>query len=459
MNGANHLISPCLTCSGKGVRFRLHVQRTLIKAVSILFLLSLQGCAHKTIDEPITAPGKIALLIRNPAENSQLDISGSSTLAAMGRGAASGSVLGGLGAVCYWSAIVCIPVLATVGAIGGATAGAAKATPQSVWTDAEMVMRAALNSLEVDKKLEEETLAYVQSLGRDLYVPVSRTHPISNETLSYEELSRRGFESAVEINDISIHLVPINLEVAPPYELNVSASFRLISLKDLSVLDEQLITSATNYFIDGMINSSESLGKFRARPIESWMDEDAKLFREAVSVALQKLAKNIAAELFVLRFSSRTIPLSSWNAIDLYGLEPYYPSLRPDQAPEVNSLEPTMSWKKLDADNVTYDLCIWRYGQVVYYRERLFDTSHTVDTPLEPSTHYDWSVRARIMKDGKETITQWSRYRKKINTTLTNPFTILGVTLGVALVEWTVDFSGAPLAYYEFMTPSTSNKR
>ncbi len=175
------------------------------------------------------------------------------------------------------------------------------------------------------------------------------------------------------------------------------------------------------------------------------MDEDAKLFREAVPVALQKLAENITAELFVLRFSSRTIPLSSWYAIDLYGLEPYYPKFSSDQIPEVNSLQPTISWKKLDADNVTYDLCIWRYGQVVYYRERLFDTSHTVDTPLETSIRYDWSVRARIMKDGKETITQWSRCRKKINTTLTNPYTILGVTLGAALAEVTPAFPGHPL--------------
>lgn len=456
MNDASHLISHCVTKPAKDTPFRLNVPKALIVSTSILLLLlSQQGCARKALDVSFSTTGKTALLVRGPAEDNQLDISGSSTLAAMGRGAASGSVLGGLGAICYWSAIVCIPVLATVGAIGGATAGAAKATPQSVWTDAETVMRSALNRLEVDKKLEEETLAYAQAIGRDLQVPLSGTGPKSNGTLAYEELSRSGFESAIEIKDVSIHLVPTNLEVAPPYELNASASFRLISLKDQSVLDEQIITSNTNYFIDGVINSSESLGKLRARPIESWINEDAKLFREAVPVALQKLAENIAAELFILRFSSQTIPLSSWNAIDLYGLEPYYPSLRPDQAYEINSLEPTMSWKKLDADNVTYDLCIWRYGQVVYYRERLFDTSHTVDTPLEPSTHYDWSVRARIMKDGKEIITQWSRYRKKINTTITNPFTLLGVTLGVALAEWTMDFSGAPLAYYEFMTPST----
>jgi hypothetical protein len=65
---------------------------------------------------------------------------------------------------------------------------------------------------------------------------------------------------------------------------------------------------------------------------------------------------------------------------------------------------------------VSYDLKILRAefdhpSQVVYERFGLPGPSHRVEEPLERSTRYFWTVRARFELNGATRVTPWSRLR------------------------------------------------
>lgn len=97
---------------------------------------------------------------------------------------------------------------------------------------------------------------------------------------------------------------------------------------------------------------------------------------------------------------------------------------------EVDSLQPALKWEafprpqNLPSDtgtrgsisNVTYDLRILRTpSDIVYEREGLSTPYHTVETPLQPSTTYFWTVRARFDLDGKPKVTGWSEMSVVVN--------------------------------------------
>ncbi len=100
---------------------------------------------------------------------------------------------------------------------------------------------------------------------------------------------------------------------------------------------------------------------------------------------------------------------------DFLGLSPSIPAeFRLMAESRVDSLQPTMSWEPFPGSNVTYDLKIWRAGRVgldtlVYDRTNLDQSTHKLETALEPSSLYYWSVRARFSEQGRERITDWSR--------------------------------------------------
>ena len=118
------------------------------------------------------------------------------------------------------------------------------------------------------------------------------------------------------------------------------------------------------------------------------------------------------------------------SAAAVRGLRPEYPEVpafRLAAFIEVDSLQPTLRWEGFprpqdrDADkeglldrirNVTYDLKIWRAenetpGEVVYTRQALPEPWHRLEQPLEPSTKYFWTIRARFELDGDPRVIEW----------------------------------------------------
>jgi hypothetical protein len=106
----------------------------------------------------------------------------------------------------------------------------------------------------------------------------------------------------------------------------------------------------------------------------------------------------------------------------------------------VDSLRPTLEWEAFprasdlaDAPDlagrirdVRYDLVIAREQNlapagIVYRRNGLVATTHTVQDGLQPDTRYFWSVRARFELDGRERVTEWGTVDYRAQGRITTP--------------------------------------
>jgi hypothetical protein len=123
---------------------------------------------------------------------------------------------------------------------------------------------------------------------------------------------------------------------------------------------------------------------------------------------------------------------SYWSTSKFCGLSPLYPEFTLElRYPEVDSLQPTLVWesfprqKDKEADKagllskiseVTYDLKIWKVEEkvpteLVYSKQCLTESKHKIELPLEVSTKYFWTMRARLELDGQPRVTKWSYSR------------------------------------------------
>ena len=114
-------------------------------------------------------------------------------------------------------------------------------------------------------------------------------------------------------------------------------------------------------------------------------------------------------------------------SLPVSGLRPEYPKVRGSHYSKVDSLQPTFRWEffhwpqDYEANkegvlkgirNVTYELKIWRIVdeypvELIYARQGLPEPFHKIEEPLEPSTKYFWTIRARFELDGRPRVTGW----------------------------------------------------
>ena len=119
--------------------------------------------------------------------------------------------------------------------------------------------------------------------------------------------------------------------------------------------------------------------------------------------------------------------LSGCSSVSIVGLHPEYPPVEKKTFAtycdfvKVDSLQPTFQWQpfpRLEGNfadrvqDVTYELRIWTTvpgpaGKLKYARDGLELPSHQLKEPLDPSSRYLWSVRARFMVDGHSRVTEW----------------------------------------------------
>ncbi len=119
--------------------------------------------------------------------------------------------------------------------------------------------------------------------------------------------------------------------------------------------------------------------------------------------------------------------ISGCGGVPVVGLHPEYPTLGKKTFAvytdfvEVDSLQPTFRWQPFPrpedhfADriqSVAYELRIWAIipgesGKLRYSRNGLKLPYHKLEKPLEPSSNYLWSVRARFMIDGHLRVIEW----------------------------------------------------
>lgn len=179
------------------------------------------------------------------------------------------------------------------------------------------------------------------------------------------------------------------------------------------------------------------------------------------------------AGLLVVAGCASTVPVS--------GLRPEYPEVRATvftnelASVEVDSLQPTLRWEAFprpqdrEADreghlsrirSVTYDLRIWRAtnaypAELIYAREGFPEPSHRVEVPLERSTEYFWTVRARFELDGDVRVTGWGLALRVRLSDLQPAVELLKRTTegGPPQQRWRTSLVPPPFPYYPFKTP------
>jgi hypothetical protein len=154
-----------------------------------------------------------------------------------------------------------------------------------------------------------------------------------------------------------------------------------------------------------------------------------KYFSRQLKLRFMRRSHNMCHGLFLLIFM--LLASGCGMSVAVSGLKPEYPKLVTGGSGiaffEVDSLQPTFRWESFPRpqdlnedkdgliariDNVTYDLNIWRAQdeypvEVIYSRQRLLVSMHVMEEPLEPSTKYFWSVRARFEVEGRTRVTEW----------------------------------------------------
>lgn len=373
-----------------------------------------------------------------------LTIPGRGALSASGRGASAGAIMGaGIGVHTQFAAIFFMPLLGTAGAIGGAVYGAAASESKETWKAAETLFTKAIADAEIATALAARTASYAEAHGYEISIRQDRPLPENLQPASFPSLAQEGFDTLLQISDLSVSLVPADdfTAVRPDRQLIVQAQVRLVTTAGETVLSDRLIRS----------------GRGSSRSLDAWTAENAKTFREELGQATGTLAENIVAEMFMLyRFPRQVISvLPLFMDVEVTGLPPIHPPLPygVTMVPDCQSLLPEFSWHRFEGEDVTYDLQVWnatggvtaiKPGSVVYRKEGIVGNSHKLASPLMPSKMYFWSVRAHFSAAGKSRVTEWSQYQL-------HPAAVLSIsTLGLAHAL------GPERSFYRFRTTPRS---
>lgn len=157
--------------------------------------------------------------------------------------------------------------------------------------------------------------------------------------------------------------------------------------------------------------------------------------REAFEKGYAEIAEAAIDKMFLLYVFKVD---SMWSGETHCMLKPFFPELlgigffsHQLRFPRIDTLQPTFKWesfpreKDREADqvgilnkisNITYELRVWKGkngapDELIYTRQGLPVSEHTVEIALEPSTEYFWTVRANFNLGGLRRVTKWSHSR------------------------------------------------
>lgn len=394
----------------------------------------------------------MAVAARSTADKEILETSGTGRMSNVGRAAGLGASIGGSAGIwCYYLVVICAPVGAVVGSIGGAAYGAVVSED---WQEADKIFRTIAIELDLNRALPEHLVTFSRSHGYEIVhvpqlPPQDLLAPASPERVQSDDVT-----TLIEIQDLTVSLVPAEFMVNPFRRLVLSAHVQLIRTHDRAVIDDRVVT--------------DTLGP--ALALDSWSANNASRFREEVTLASHRLAEDIIAQYFMTyRFSEKIVSsdfllevrvkgLRALSPLEVPGILPFHSTVRGSSIPvqpefhlmarRADSLQPTLRWEPLLYPDVTYEIRVWRAGKlgpeaVVYSRTDLKNTEHVLEMPLEPSTPYYWSVRAHFSLHGKGRITEWSRR------TVRHALSMEILTAGIAMLLPNPVNEG----FYVFVTP------
>jgi hypothetical protein len=360
-----------------------------------------------------------------------------------GKGAARGALAGmrcmEFGILALIVCPISIPVGAVVGSATTADTDQSRTRPKTL--EGELVESQIEQSPKLAQESNRETVEHIQkniqeslryqvfsvalAMGEDLVAVSGESARLASHQRDYRPLVAAGVDSIVEVGLSRIDNGDTSLHVDKPFPLYMQAHVRLIRTKDNA-----------EFFSDDYAYLGERLN------LSEWAANKGERLRHALQAGYEAMAADIYKDIFLLHpFPDRDAhPLN--QSLPTYGLAPIYPpapsKLDVGSVKElkrtgfkwwatVNSLRPSLRWQGFPrtsdfivapevmqrVKNVRYDLAISRYAglglpEVVYQREGLTDTTHTVETDLKARSRYYWAIRARFEIDGHERVSEWS---------------------------------------------------
>ncbi len=399
------------------------IRATIAVLAIIALLVAHVGCAHHPpttpdrplpLSEPVRAElGTIGVASTrlSPEARIQLYSSGTSTGSGegAGEGAIAGTAVGSGGAMALLPfAMYFPPLLIAVGgiflvsALGGAIVGAVQdqkpAEQGTTLEKAELAFKTAVT----DPTIQTQMRHNVHQAGRPFLsqnlVLLDGLNPSpSEDEIDYQVLAHSGLQSLLLVQ---VDSVTLSAEEGdnPSLALDMNVRSTLIRTRDGWQLDQRSFTCRG--------------GK---RTFYEWTRRSDQPFDHGLSNCYEKIADRIVEELFLV-----TVPPDhkGWQ----FGGRDF-------AKVTMDSLQPTFRWNPVSGatheeedkapflDNmrdVVYDFKIWRAdnndlpADLVYMRQGLLGTSHRVEEPLEPSTKYFWTVRARFNMNDSSRATPWA---------------------------------------------------
>ncbi len=404
-------------------------------ALSVSLLLISWGCAtlgSQSYRSPL--PEEIRRQVRSVAVVPAAYIPESNFLTFAkdrGTGAAKGAGAGALHGTLYMSAeaagagpyaVLLLPFAAALGAVVGGMVGGIEGAVRAIPADQAKKIEATINSAISDLDVQGKLSKYIVSVGltlKDYQFNVMRGQgpTTKNEKPDYRSLKEQNVDMALEANVTNLGFLG-GKGVDPEIAFFMDVTVRVVRT------------------VDGTeIYSGKSSHTSRPRRFIEWARDDSAQLREEFETSYARLAEQILETIFLVYDFHMD---DGWSGVQHCMLEHYYPPPRgigffshKPMFSMVDSLQVTFKWEAFPRDKdrkydsagilnriseITYDLKIWKGHnnypeELVYARQGIPAPEHTIETLLEPSTEYFWSVRSRFKLDGQTRLTRWSYSR------------------------------------------------
>lgn len=200
------------------------------------------------------------------------------------------------------------------------------------------------------------------------------------------------------------------------------------------------------------LHASDFRYEGRRLTLAAWSADGGRALQQELDQGFQVLGAHIYDYVFDwYAFPDQSVTPFAGVLSAAFGLAPVSPATRVSLSGDnpiarylewtgVDSVNPVLNWQSFprkgdvmaapaDMDrvrNVTYDLVIAEEdnlapAKIVYRRDRLPAPKHRLETALQPSTRYFWTVRARFDLDGRSRVTEWGSTHFAVRQKFTAP--------------------------------------
>jgi hypothetical protein len=340
------------------------------------------------------------------------------TAAAAGLGCL-GALRGGgcSGAGCGAAVVLWLGICGAATVVGGVV-GAVRGPSADSVNRREEVLLASLQARTVQERLRDQVVAVAAAHGSGVVALPPETVEALAGGRDYWSLAASGVETVLETALTKVGVRGPSLD--GPLFAYMDVRVRLVRAAD----NEEILSTEYGY-------------RSEWRTLAEWMANRGDRLTRALETGYEALGAHIHDQMFRLYpFPSSAV---QWDGpiTTFYGLAPIFPATRGGLSGnnlfgrsldwvQVETLRPTFEWQGFPRESdlreapaemarvrdIRYELvvaseCRFTPCEIIYRREGLEGTRHTIERPLRAGQRYFWTVRARFELDGRDWVTEW----------------------------------------------------